>query len=384
LVELGPKALPFLLESLDDKTPTKLTVNLGADLDGMAFGHEIHGNPFNMQETKVLAHVGGYHCDWGLMRAETYTVRVGDICFIAIGQITNRSYNAVRYQPTNCMVVNSTSKDKAMAAEVRAIWGKSDYRRKLLDSLLIDFPGRGPFGDYLEIGAAMRLTYYFPEASQDTVVTRLKQLEPAMIEPSNGFAGKWYEGFVQAVSWSPQSKIRAELLELFGKTKDPRVLLAALPGIRREHDQLVFQRLTEQLAVLPKDEPGPYFDGYYLLIALGDRFPQRAEPVFQTYSKPGTIGRRRNLIHALRETCGDLSVGLLASLLEDKRNSGSDYSVNRDDNVPRLSIRVCDEAAETISKNSKTLKFVMEGSHQNLDRQIESMRQKIAEMKRLK
>lgn len=125
-------------------------------------------------------------------------------------------------------------------------------------------------------------------------------------------------------------------------------------------------------------------DSYHLLIAVGTRFPDRAETVFQSYLKPGTIDRRRAVVHALRETCGNLAVTLLAPLLEDKRTFGWTYGVNPKENEPRLPIRVCDEAAETIAMHSKELKFVMEGSHENLDRQIEVLRRKIAEMKRSK
>ena len=85
------------------------------------------------------------------------------------------------------------------------------------------------------------------------------------------------------------------------------------------------------------------------------------------------------MIHALRETCGHLAVRLLTPLLEDKRDFGWSYAVNPKKNEPRLPIRVCDEAAETIAGNSKTLTFVMESSHENLDRQIEVMRRKIGE-----
>ncbi len=47
---------------------------------------------------------------------------------------------------------------------------------------------------------------------------------------------------------------------------------------------------------------------------------------------------------------------------------------------PSLPIRICDEAAATIALHSKSLKVKMEGTHENLDRQIEVMRQRIAEM----
>ena len=360
LVELGPKALPLLLESLDDKTPTKLTITHGYGMGGMWFGHEIWGNVFNKQERKTLPDGDDDLSFMDQSSVNEYTVKVGDVCFVIIGQITNRSYNAVRYQPTACIVLNSTTQDKRLAAEVRAVWGKGDYRQKLLDSLLIDFDSR----DRLQDSAAMRLAYYSPEASVGLIIARLKELDSL----ATG------EDLLKAVSWSSQPRIRAALLEIFRTTKDSKVLLAALPGLGKEHDELVFHRLAEQLAGLPTNEPGPYSDGYYLLIALGNRFPDRAEEVFRNFLKPGTIERRRTAVHALEETCGHLVVKLLTPLLDDKRETGGRYSVDL------LPIRVCDEAATTIASHSKTLTFVTEGVHENRDRQIEVMRRKIIEM----
>ncbi len=276
LVELGPRALPYLLESLDDKTPTKLTIKHHFGFGGMWFGHEIRGNSVNKHETEVLADVKE---DKDFPKdLHEYAVKVGDICFVAVGQITNRSYNAVRYQPTACIVLNSTVQDKKLAAEVRAIWGKSDHRQKLLDSLLVDFHTRGHRSDYLQTGAAMRLAYYFPEATEDLVLARLKELEIAkQITPRDVRV----EDFVRAVSCSTSPKLRAELLDIFRTTKDSQALLAALPGIGKEHDELVFRRIAEQLDGVPKNERVPYGESYSLLIALGDRFPARAEGMFQ-------------------------------------------------------------------------------------------------------
>ena len=74
-------------------------------------------------------------------------------------------------------------------------------------------------------------------------------------------------------------------------------------------------------------------------------------------------------------------VRILAPLLGDRRNTAMSYAVYRDEQVsPALPTRVCDEAAATLAERHKTLSFVMEGSHDNLDRQIETLRRKIAAM----
>jgi hypothetical protein len=172
------------------------------------------------------------------------------------------------------------------------------------------------------------------------------------------------------------------LVELVRKSKRSNVLLAALPGLGKEQDELVFRRMTELLAAMPTDNGEPYSDACYLLIALGDRFPDKAEGVFRSFLKPGTVACRRTVICALKDTCGPLAIKLLAPLLDDKRDTGDTYPAMTISFIyeSRLSIRVCDEAADAIAMNSKTLKFKMTGSHQNLDRQIDIMRREIAKM----
>ncbi len=405
LVELGPTALPFLLEALDDKTPTKLTIDRRSGLGVMWLGHEISGNQLNMSEAKALAGQDGgersfssdEQHDMGL-----YTVKVGNVCFVAIGQITNRPYMAVHCQPTGCIVISSTVEDQKLAAAVRAIWGKSDHRQKLLESLLVDFQTRGQWpgdlqaarlGDLqagaamrlgdLQAGAAMRLAYYFPEAAEGLILARFDECEAAEASDAEQNADPSVDGMLKAVSWSNSPRLHAKVLEIFRKTTAPTTLLACLPALGKEYDELVFRRITEQLDALPKNDEGPQGDiGRDLLIALGNRFSSRAENVFQNYLKPGTIQRREDVIYALRETCGDLAIPLLGALLDDKRaRGGQTDSVNPAESGPHYPIRVCDEAAETIARHSKTLKFHMEGSREDSDRQIAVMRQKIAAMK---
>ena len=116
-------------------------------------------------------------------------------------------------------------------------------------------------------------------------------------------------------------------------------------------------------------------------ITLGDRFPDRAKEAFENYLKPRSVQRCRTIIYVLRETCGDLAIPLLESLLDDKRDCGGTYWVDPEGSGPHYPIRVCDEAAQTIATYSKRLKFHMEGTRENSDRQIEVMRRRIAEMK---
>ena len=262
LVELGPMALPFLLESLDDKTPTKLDMAHGFGFGCMWLAHEICGNPLNPREIKVLPDVDGPSDSswWDVEEGEIgrYTVTVGDICFVAIGQITNRSYQAVRYQPTGCVVVNSTVQDKKLASEVRAIWGTSDYRQELLDSLLLDLQTRH-YG-YSQSGAAMRLVYYFPGTAEDLIISRLDELESAEVSATPMVDRGGVADMVSHILWSKSPKLCAKVLEIFGRTTDTETLLAIMPTLGKEHDELVFQRLTAQLDAWPQDRRDSIFE----------------------------------------------------------------------------------------------------------------------------
>lgn len=64
--------------------------------------------------------------------------------------------------------------------------------------------------------------------------------------------------------------------------------------------------------------------------------------------------------------------------MEDSRPAeGWTYAVVPGNNEPRLPIRVCDEAAQTITKNFPTLHFEMTGEHKRLDEQIKTMQRQI-------
>ena len=58
---------------------------------------------------------------------------------------------------------------------------------------------------------------------------------------------------ISAVAWSPRPKIRAALVEVFSKAADGDVLLAAMPALGKEHDELVLRRLRERLDAWPRE-----------------------------------------------------------------------------------------------------------------------------------
>jgi len=398
LVQFGSRALPFLLAALDDKTPTKLVIDDKSSIvTVMYFSNELWGNPANTTEKAAVDVLPKR--DWNGETMSSYTVKVGDVCFAIIGQIVGRNYQAVRYQPTAIVIINSPVQDRALAKQVRSIWSGANPAQHLLDSLLIDYSTEGisdgnsldksySVASEFQTGAAMRLLYYFPREAGDLVAKRLAQLDVRATgegitnyvqrEVSNGVRTK---DFIKAVSWSGVPSVRHEVVKIFKKTTDVELLLAALPGVDLDETNSIYMRLNAFLETLPSDENGPFGQGYDLLVSLGMKLGDNAKSTFTRYLKDGSLQRWRTMSQVLRKTQSQWAVELLFPALSDKREFGWEYALVPGKNEPRRPIRVCDEAAETISLSRSDLKFQMAGEHENLDRQIAVMRQRISDGK---
>jgi hypothetical protein len=83
----------------------------------------------------------------------------------------------------------------------------------------------------------------------------------------------------------------------------------------------------------------------------------------------------------LREVRVSWGKDLLHPILVDKRTWGWTYAVKPGKNEPRRPIRVCDEAAVTLSRNHAELKFIQSGEHADLDKQIAAIRAQLAKKK---
>jgi hypothetical protein len=89
-----------------------------------------------------------------------YVVKVGDICYAAIGQIVNRALSPIRYQPSAGLVVNSPIETPELIRKVEAEWGNTtpgDLKESLVSDLALSdhyYPG---------LAALKRLRYYFPD-----------------------------------------------------------------------------------------------------------------------------------------------------------------------------------------------------------------------------
>lgn len=247
LVELGPTALPFLLDALGDKTPTGLKVR---KLIVLAVGGSLpDGNPFNAKEKKALAMepapgTDDDYEDAGLV--ESYTVTVGDVCYVAIGQIVGRQYLAVRYIPTGITGVCSPTASPLLRDQLRAAWGGPDPAKVLLDSLLTDYTTEGLFngnsldgwdeGSDFQVRAVTRLLYYFPAETAPLVAARLRSLDVMVPKVRDGRMlrdvknGVRTAEFIEAVSWCKAAPIREALADISKRTDDPYIKEALAAG----------------------------------------------------------------------------------------------------------------------------------------------------------
>jgi hypothetical protein len=171
LVRRGPLALPELIRHLDDKRQTKLKVGnlkkkgpfymftVFSDEYDSRVPHSLNADETTGPQPMERDFKGGY------------TVKVGDICYVLIGQIVNRQLVVVRYQPTAGLIVNSPIEAPGLAEKVRGDWGNANAEA-LKASLLEDIHGTNrPKGMYslrykqrFVTPALKRLRFYFPDA----------------------------------------------------------------------------------------------------------------------------------------------------------------------------------------------------------------------------
>ena len=151
LVAAGADAVPALIACLDDTTPTKLP-----PMRAMAWMETSDEYDYNRRTTHAPA---GVNRQGDPLSPVDHTVTVGELCFVALGQIVDRSFAAVRYQPTGGLVINSPTSPPLRAA-IRTEWAGLT-RDTLRASLVRDFTEP----DYPErkLGAMQRLAFYFPE-----------------------------------------------------------------------------------------------------------------------------------------------------------------------------------------------------------------------------
>jgi hypothetical protein len=178
---------------------------------------------------------------------DEHTVTVGDVCFVAVGQIVGRPYQAVRYIPSGNVVVNSPTATPVLRDLVRAAWAGDDPAKVLLDSLLTDYVTEGIFngssldgwseGSDYQVEAVVRLLYYFPDEAAPLIAARLRSMDVAarpgkrdgwMLRDVKN--GAYTLDFIKAVAWCKAAPVREALAEIAKKTDEPAIKVAIAAG----------------------------------------------------------------------------------------------------------------------------------------------------------
>lgn len=415
LVAAGPETLPFLLAALGDKRPTKLCLEHSGGFGAMWLSDEIWGNPASPTESRIIgewhpfenaAFRGRRPQPFKEKLVDSYTVKVGDMCFVALGQIVGRPYRAVRYQPTANIVVNSPTEDGDLRRVVRAIWASDQPSQRLLESLLADYctecvwsGGKMPEGWHmaadLHAAAAMRLLFYFPRETADMIARRVRRLRVERIGPGAGSMhtpdemaawerremanGTRVDALVKAVAWCREPVIQEAVRAVFERTDDVDIFLASLPAADKLDAVTLQRRFGGLLDEADRREDGAYGDGYNLLEAAGRRLGPASRPLFDQYLKVATPLRCYSVCQVLQKTNREQSAELLRPFLTDRRPiSGYSHVVSKGDNEHSIPIRVCDAAADTLSQNYREFAFDIVGTPQDLDRQIDVVRRRLA------
>ncbi|MCA9217898.1 MAG: hypothetical protein KDB27_32735 [Planctomycetales bacterium] len=168
IVAKGPGAVPTLLEHLSDAR--RIAMEPLAGMMWMDFPDEYDFN--RRTRTKPPPNVNRDMFDSNEKHPDSHAITIGDLCFVAIGQIVNRNYSATRYQPTGGLVVNSPTYSKRLRDALVADWSDltaEKHRRLLIE----DF--EKPDHVARRIGAYWRLSFYYPDAVEPLVLRALEQ-----------------------------------------------------------------------------------------------------------------------------------------------------------------------------------------------------------------
>lgn len=165
LARRGPTVLPQLIDHLEDKRPTKLTI--GEDFFMFRYFSDEYDpkirskkEPLHRRESLEKNFNGGY------------AVKIGDVCYALIGQIVNRNLSPVRYQPTAGLVINSPIEAPVLVERIKKDWSGLDVAAHKA-SLIADAKS----GDQVWASgpALVRLRFYYPDDYKRLKTSDLKR-----------------------------------------------------------------------------------------------------------------------------------------------------------------------------------------------------------------
>jgi ankyrin repeat protein len=237
LVRQGARAVPDLVAHLGDKRPTRLTIR-----------HPL-GDALWLPGQGLFA-LAGLMSPMGMGRpSSSYTLTVGDLSYVALGQIINRDHTVVSYIPSGNVMVTPVAASPDRIAELTKKWSRltpAGHRASLLDD------ARRALDESRRVGACKRLAYYYPDTLEPLALQFLSMPTYDAEEVSTFFGNE--------LSNAADAKERRRLLKAFvarhgkaGRDGVLRKLFADLleeesePAVLKENDEKE-QRLRRLLA----------------------------------------------------------------------------------------------------------------------------------------
>ncbi len=185
IVEQGADAVPALLKHIGDNREIKMKPVSG--MEWMQFSDEYD---FNRRTRKIAPQgVNRDHFGGGEDQPDRHAITIGDLCFVALGQIVNRNYSATRYQPSGGMIVSSPTYSEALRKVIIEDW--SGLTRERHKNLLID-DFVNPDHEGRRIGAYLRLACYYPETVEPLILKQLAEPRYDAAEVSNFIRERLY------------------------------------------------------------------------------------------------------------------------------------------------------------------------------------------------
>lgn len=240
LAILGSKAVPALLDHLDDDRKTKIVFrnNLGG-----FFGIE-------QDEGEKAEDANEERKGIPFASATQYALRVGDLCNVALGQIVDRNYTAVRYIPSGNISITSVPHCKKLQADLKKQWGNVNSEKHVA-SLTRDLNSRKGKRDdddgSARADASLRLAYYFPKEFELIAVEQLKR-------PTRNF--------IETLQYVESEKLDQGLRDLMSKTEDLQVSFALVDRLAgRGFDADIEAFIPRMLRKVPAEDRR-YVEGF--------------------------------------------------------------------------------------------------------------------------
>jgi len=182
LIKRGVSSIPDLCDHLDDQRATSIGVRTQWSLD------ERRNDRPDRNRVWLAAYLdvgNDYDARHGESHAELenvtheldqHWVTVGDLCYVAIGQIVNRQLEVICYGGENCGSIMSPTLTPELADAVRLDWSNltaNDHRESLILDVL---ESRREYFDIMRtMGAVRRLCFYYPRAAERLLCTLLSR-----------------------------------------------------------------------------------------------------------------------------------------------------------------------------------------------------------------